>query len=52
MRTVGGKQIPSMDNVVNNDHLKDVEVIELLKPWEVELLIGADLAATLIPEEF
>ena len=41
-----------MDDVVDYDHLKDMEIVELPKPWEVELLIGADLAATLVPEEF
>ena len=33
------------------DQLKDVEVVELPKPREVELLIGADLAATLVPDK-
>ena len=41
-----------MDDVVDYDHLKDVEIVELPETREVELLIGADLAATLIPEEF
>ena len=38
-------------NLEEYDHLKDVEMVELPKLREVELLIGADLAATLVPDE-
>ena len=48
---MGEWQVPSMKDVEEYNRLKDVEIVELPKPWEVELLIGVDLAATLVLDD-